>query len=86
MTTQNKQTPWPELACELYRPSELRLSAKLVPTFEDRRELRIQSGGTPVAILGFVDRSRYFSLPSSSSVVLTRLIGPRSRPITSQKM
>jgi hypothetical protein len=31
-------------------------------------------------ILGFLDRSRYF-LSSSSSVVLTRLSGPRSRPI-----
>jgi hypothetical protein len=32
-------------------------------------------------ILGFLDRSRYF-LSSSSSVVLTRLSGPRSRLIT----
>jgi hypothetical protein len=30
--------------------------------------------------LGFLDRSRYFS-SSSSSVVLTRLSEPRSRPI-----
>jgi hypothetical protein len=33
-------------------------------------------------ILGFLDRSRYFFLSSSSSVVLTRLNGPRSRPTT----
>jgi hypothetical protein len=32
-------------------------------------------------ILGFLDRSRYFS-PSSFSVVHTRLSGPRSRPTT----
>jgi hypothetical protein len=32
-------------------------------------------------ILGFIDRSRYFSI-SSSSVVLTRMNGPRSRPTT----
>jgi hypothetical protein len=25
---QNKQTPWPEFASELYRPSDRRLSAK----------------------------------------------------------
>jgi hypothetical protein len=31
-----KQTPWLESACELYRPSDLRLSAKLVPTLADR--------------------------------------------------
>jgi hypothetical protein len=29
-------TPWPESASELYRPSDRRLSAKLVPTFADR--------------------------------------------------
>jgi hypothetical protein len=28
--------PWPESASELYRPSDRRLSAKLVPTFADR--------------------------------------------------
>jgi hypothetical protein len=33
-------------------------------------------------ILGFLDRSRYFSI-NSSSVVLMRLSGPRSRPTTS---
>jgi hypothetical protein len=33
-------------------------------------------------VLGFLDRSRYFFLSSSSSVVLTRLSGSRSRPIT----
>jgi hypothetical protein len=30
-----KETPWPESASELYRPSDRRLSAKLVPTFAD---------------------------------------------------
>jgi hypothetical protein len=34
-------------------------------------------------ILGFLNRNRYFFfLLSSSSVVLTRLCGPRSRPTT----
>jgi hypothetical protein len=28
-----KKTPWPQSAGELYRPSDRRLSAKLVPTF-----------------------------------------------------
>jgi hypothetical protein len=32
----HKQTPWPESASELYRPSDLRLSTKLVPTSADR--------------------------------------------------
>jgi hypothetical protein len=34
--TKTKQTPWPETASELYRPSKRRLSAKLVQTFADR--------------------------------------------------
>jgi hypothetical protein len=33
----NKQTPWSQATSELYRPSEPRLLAKLVPTFEDRK-------------------------------------------------
>jgi hypothetical protein len=32
----NKRTPWPESSNELYRPSDHRLSAKLVLTFADR--------------------------------------------------
>jgi hypothetical protein len=34
--TAETTTPWPETASELYRPSDCRLSAKLVPTFADR--------------------------------------------------
>jgi hypothetical protein len=34
--TQKKKTPWPESVRELYRLSDRRLSAKLVPTFADR--------------------------------------------------
>jgi hypothetical protein len=33
---QTKQTPWPGSLSELYWPSDRRLSAKLMPTFEDR--------------------------------------------------
>jgi hypothetical protein len=35
-TNKTKQTPWSESASELYRPSNSRLSAKLVPTFAHR--------------------------------------------------
>jgi hypothetical protein len=48
----NKQTMWPESASELYRPSDRRLSAKLVPTLADNREVsRSQRGGTPTAAI-----------------------------------
>jgi hypothetical protein len=43
-------TPWHESASELYRPSDRRLSEKLVPTFANRGVSRSQHGGssTPV--------------------------------------
>jgi hypothetical protein len=53
---ETKQAPWPESTSELYRPSDRRCSAKLVPTFADRWVLRSQCGGS----LGFLDCSRYF--------------------------
>jgi hypothetical protein len=81
----NKKTLWPESASELYRLSDRSLSAKLVPTSADRG-CHVVSVTDPYGrILGFIDRSRYFS-SSSSSIILRRLSGPRSRPITSQKI
>jgi hypothetical protein len=72
-------TPWPQSASELYRPSDHRLSANLVPTFTNRG-YRVVSATDPYGrIQSFLDRSPYFFLQSSSSVVLTRLSGPRSR-------
>jgi hypothetical protein len=43
--------PWPESATELYRPSDRRLPAKLVPTFSDRGVSRSQRGGSPTAVI-----------------------------------
>jgi hypothetical protein len=57
-----KKTPWSESANELYRPSDRRLSAKWLPTFADRR-CHVVSVTDPYGrILGFLDRSRYFSI------------------------
>jgi hypothetical protein len=54
-----KKTP------ELYRPNDRRLSAKLVPTFEDRG-CHVVSVTDPYGrILDCLDRSRYFLLSSS---------------------
>jgi hypothetical protein len=53
-----KQTPWPQSASE--RPSDRRLSTKLVPTFADRG-CRVVSATDPYGrVVGFLDRSRYF--------------------------
>jgi hypothetical protein len=56
------KTPWPESASELYRPSDCRLSARLVPTFSDRGCRVVRVIDPYGRILGFLDRSRYFSL------------------------
>jgi CBS-domain-containing membrane protein len=57
-----KKTPWSESTSELYRPSDRRFSAKLLPTFADRG-CHVVSVTDPYGrILGFLDRSRYFSI------------------------
>jgi hypothetical protein len=56
----NKQTPWPESANELYRPSDHRLSANLMPTFAERVCCVVSVTDPYGRILGFLDRSRYF--------------------------
>jgi hypothetical protein len=54
------QTQWPESASELYRPSDLRLSVKLVPTFADIRCHVVSVTDPYNHIFGFLERSRYF--------------------------
>jgi CBS-domain-containing membrane protein len=56
-----KKTPWPESESKLNRPSDRRLSAKLVQTFADRR-CHVVSVTDPYGrIVGFLVRSSYFS-------------------------
>jgi hypothetical protein len=70
--------PWSESASELHRPSDRGLSAKWLPTVADRG-CHVASVTDPYGhILGFQDRSRYFSI----KWLLMRLSGPRSRPTT----
>jgi hypothetical protein len=53
---EKKKNPWPKSASELYRPSDRRLSAKLVPTFADRG-CHVVSVTDPYGrILSFLDR------------------------------
>jgi hypothetical protein len=82
-----KKPPWPESESELYRPRDRRVSAKLVPTFLDRgcHVVSVMDGSLrPYSRLS--RREPLLVLPSSPSVVLTRLSGPSSRPTTSQKI
>jgi hypothetical protein len=55
-------TPWPESASELHRPGDRHLSAKLVLTFADRGRHMVSVTDPYDRILGFLDRSRYFSI------------------------
>jgi hypothetical protein len=56
----NKLTPWPESASQLYRLRDGCLSEKLLPLFVDRG-CHVESVTDPYGrIPGFLDRSRYF--------------------------
>jgi hypothetical protein len=71
---------------KILRESDRRLSVKLVPTFVDRGVSHSQSGGFPRLYSRFSRPEPLLFLPSSSSIVLTTLSGPRSRLTTSQKI
>jgi hypothetical protein len=79
LPNKQKRTPWSESATELYRPSGCRLSARLVPTFAERGCHVVSVTDPYCRILGFLARSRYLFLSCNSSILLTRLSGPRSR-------
>jgi hypothetical protein len=57
-----KKTPWSESASELYRPSDRRLLAKRLPTCAERGCHAVSVTDPYGRILGFLERSRYFSL------------------------
>jgi hypothetical protein len=59
---QTKKTPWSESVSELYRPSDRCLSAKWLPTFADKGWHVVSVTDPYGRILGFLDRSRYFSI------------------------
>jgi hypothetical protein len=56
-----EKTLWPESVSELYLPRDCRISAKLVPTFAYRGFHMVSVPDPYGRILGFLDRSCYFS-------------------------
>ena len=82
----NNKTPWPWSASELYRQSGRRRSANLVPTFADRGVSRGQRNGSPRPLISVFWTGAATFYSSSSSIDLTRLSRPRSRPTTTQKI
>jgi hypothetical protein len=57
-----KKTPWSEYTNKLYRPSDLRLSAKWLSTFADRGCHVISLTDPYGRILDILNRSLYFSI------------------------
>jgi hypothetical protein len=53
--SRKQQDPWSESASELYRPSDRRLSEKLVPTFADRGQHVVSVTDPYGRILAFQD-------------------------------
>jgi hypothetical protein len=54
--SKREKTPWHKSASELYRPSDRRLLAKLVPTLADRGCYVVSVTDPYGRILGFLDR------------------------------
>jgi hypothetical protein len=79
--SKNKQTPWSQSASELHRPSDRHLSKKWMPTFADRG-CHVVSVMDPYGrILGFLDRSRYFSIKQLLSLYLRGWVDPVPDPL-----
>jgi hypothetical protein len=55
-----KKAPWNKSASELYRPSDRRLWAKIVPTFEERDGVAWSAQQIPMAIFLDLDWTSYF--------------------------
>jgi hypothetical protein len=80
-----KRTPWPGSASELYRPSDCRLSEKLVPTFADWG-CHVVSVTDPYGrILGFIDWSRYFFFQVASQLYSRGWVDPVLDPLLLRK-
>jgi hypothetical protein len=62
------KTPWLQSASELYRPSDSRFSANLIPTFVDRECLIVNAKDPHGRIAGFSMPEPLLFLPSSFSL------------------
>jgi hypothetical protein len=80
-----KQTPWPESASELCRPSDHLLSAKLVPTLADRGCRVVSVTDLYGRILGFLDRSRYFFFQVAPQLYPRSWVDPVPDPLLLRK-
>jgi hypothetical protein len=79
------KTPWPEFASEVYRPSDRRLSAKLVPTSANRGNHVVSVTVTYGRILGFLDRSRYYFFQVAPHLYSRGWVDPVPDPLLLRK-
>jgi hypothetical protein len=77
--------PWPESASELYRPSDRRLSAKLVPTFADIGCHVVRVTNPYGRNLGFLDRSRYIFFQAAPQLYSLGWVNPVPDPLLLRK-
>jgi hypothetical protein len=85
LVKRTKQAPWTESTSELYRPSDRRLSAKLVQTFADWG-CRVVSVTDPYGrILGFLDRSHYFLFQIDLRLYSRGWVDPVPHPLLLRK-
>jgi hypothetical protein len=80
-----KKTQCPESVSELYRPSDRRLSAKLVPTFADRGWHVVSVTNLYGRNLGFLDRSSYFFFQAAPQLCSQSWVDPVPNPLLLRK-
>jgi hypothetical protein len=80
-----KKTSWRQSASELYRPSDRRLSAKLVPTFADKESRVVSATDLYGRIRGFIDRSSYFFFQVAPQLYLRGWVDPIPDPLLLRK-
>jgi hypothetical protein len=77
----NKTTPWSESVSELYRPTDRRLSAKLMSNFADG-ECHVDSVTNPYGRnLGFLDPSLYFFFQVAPQLYSRGCVDPVPDPL-----
>jgi hypothetical protein len=81
----NKHTPWAESASELYRPSDRRLSTKLVPTFADTGCYVVSVMVPYCRMLVLLDRSSYISFQVSPQLYSRGWVDPVPDPLLLRK-
>jgi hypothetical protein len=76
----------PQIPSELYRPSNRRLSAKLVPTFADRGYRVVSATDTHGRILGFLDRSDNYFFQVAPQLYSRGWVDPIPDPLLLRKI